>query len=413
MTAGLSAVSKNDDPFRLVTAANVMDAYRHAAALQSAGENAPAAALWARIAAVAPTTAEVRYNLGVTLMALERFEAAETELRQAVALKPEAAFAQHRLGNLLQATGRWAGEAEARYGEALRLDPGLWRAELDLAHLALGRGDFRRGWPLFESRLNLGATHLAPPDLPNVWAGEPADGRRILVWPEQGFGDQIQFVRFVPELAARGAEVTLVAPPELSTLFAGLGVEVVEQADGMALPEPDAWCFLQSLPYRLGMDFEDLSGRPYLAAPADRRAKWSGFAPEGGVGVVWQGRPTPNPHRSLPSREVLQPLADAGARLVDLQPPPGRDFADLAAVMEQLDLIVTVDTAAAHLAGALGKPCWVLLPWLNADWRWMQGRTDSPWYDSVRLFRQPAHGDWASVGRAVAAAWKERSRERA
>jgi len=384
-----------------------MAAVQHASTLQTAGRLEEAADLWARIAAAAPGSAEVRFNLGAVLLGLERFEAAERAFRDALARKPDMASALHRLGNLLQATGRWD-EAEPLYGRALKLDPQLWRAQLDLAHTHLGRGDFKQGWPLFEARRNLGDVHIDAPPFARQWQGEPLAGRSILVWPEQGFGDQIQFVRFVPELARRGAEVTLVAPRELSALFTGLGVQVIERSDGMALAEPNYWTWLQSIPGRLGVTIEDLPGPPYLAAPADRRERWRDFAPRGGVGVMWQGRATPNPHRSLPSFETLRPLADAGAELIDLQPPPGGDFADVAAQMEGLDLIVSVDTAAAHLAGALGKPCWILLPWFNADWRWMQGRADSPWYPSARLFRQPAHGDWASVVAELVAAWRER-----
>jgi hypothetical protein len=396
------------DPFAVLTQANIMSAVQHAAALQSGGRVAEAADLWRRIASAAPANAEARFNLAVSLLAMERFSEAEQAFRSAASLKPDAPFIRHRLGNLLQATGRWA-EAEPHYLAALERDPELWRARLDLAHIYLGQGNFSRGWPLYEARRAvLGEEHLAAPPLANEWQGEPLPGRRLLVWPEQGYGDQMQFARFVPELAARGADVTLVTPPPLTALFRGLGVRVVEKAAEMELPEPDYWTFLLSAPHHLGVRLETLSSAPYLRAPADRRIQWSGYAPKGSVGVVWQGRPTPNPHRSIPSRDVLRPLADAGAKLVYLQPEPGVDFADLAAIIEQLDLVVTIDTAAAHLAGALGKPCWLLTPWFNNDWRWMQDRDDSPWYGSMRLFRQQSHGDWAGVMDEVVAAWKER-----
>lgn len=384
-----------------------MAAVQHAAALQTAGRLAEAADLWARIAAAAPGSAEVRFNLGAVLLGLERFEAAEQAFRDALARKPDMAAALHRLGNLLQATGRWD-EAEPLYVQALRLEPQLWRARLDLAHIHLGRGDYRQGWPLFEARRSLGDAHIDAPPFPRPWQGEPLAGRSILVWPEQGFGDQIQFARFVPGLAAQGADVTLVAPPELSALFADLGVRVVERSAQMALPEPDYWTWLQSIPGFLGTAPGALPASAYLSAPADRRDRWRDFAPKGGVGVMWQGRATPNPHRSLPAFGILRPLAEAGAELIELSPPPDGDFADVAAQMERLDLIVSIDTAAAHLAGALGKPCWILLPWFNADWRWMQGRADSPWYPSARLFRQPAHGDWDSVVAELVAAWRAR-----
>jgi hypothetical protein len=379
-----------------------------AIALQAQGETAAAAQLWRRIVVTIPDNAEVQFNLGATLLPLGEFAEAEAALRKAVALKPGWASPRHRLGNLLYATGRWS-EAEPHYLEALRLAPDVWRCAFDLANLRLGRGDLAGGWPFFEQRRNLGDDHLRPPPLPNEWLGEPPTGKSLLVWPEQGFGDQIQFARFVPELAAQGADVTLLAPPELARLFehafAGPGVRVVAKVDGVEIEQPDHWALVGSLPGRLGVTLPTLSGAPYLSAPQAARNRWKGFAPQGGVGVVWQGRAAPNPHRSLPSAELLEPLARAGANLIDISPPPGGDFADVAAMIEQLDLIVTIDTAAAHLAGAMGKPCWVMLPWLNADWRWMQGRDDSPWYDSVRLFRQPAHGDWNGVIQEVAAAW--------
>ncbi len=395
------------DPFLVLSQANISDACSHAAALLRSGRFGAAAELWGRIAHAAPASAEALVNWGASLLGAERFAEAEQAYRRALRLAPQSPQLQHRLGNLLHATGRWDA-AQPHYEAALAGDPEMWRARLDLAHLHLGRGNFSKGWTLFEARRALGDAHIDSPPLPNEWQGEPLNGASILVWPEQGFGDQVQFARFVPELAARGADVTLVTPPELTALFGGLGVRVVERAPQMELPVPDRWAPLQSLPQHLGVRLETLSHGPYLTAPADRRARWAGYPGAGGVGVVWAGRPTPNPHRSMPSRAVLQPLADAGARLVDLHPPPGRDFADLAAVMEQLDLIVTVDTAAAHLAGALGKPCWVLLPWLNNDWRWMQGRSDSPWYGSMRVFRQRAHGDWRGVMDEVVAAWRAR-----
>lgn len=384
---------------------DLRDAWARAAALQSAGEAVRAAELWSRIAAAAPASAAAQFNLGATLLPQHRFAEAERAFRAALALDPRNAAIQHRLGNLLQATGRWD-EVEGFYLAALRLDPGLLRARIDLAHLYLGQGDFARGWPLFEARRGLGDDHFRPPPLPNEWRGEPLEGRRLLVWPEQGFGDQIQFARWVPELARRGADVTLVTRAELARLFESLGVHVVAEAERLEIAEPDYWTPIASLPLRLGVQADAMPGGAYLAPPDAARERWAGVVARGSAGVMWQGRATPNPHRSLPSRDTLAPLVQAGATLVDLDPTPGSDFGDTAAIIEQLELVVTVDTAVAHLAGALGKPCWVLLPWLNSDWRWMQGRSDSPWYGSARLFRQPSHGDWDSVMAEVVAAWR-------
>jgi tetratricopeptide (TPR) repeat protein len=388
-----------------LTQDNIQAEFMRAGALQQAGRLEEAAALWAEIVAAAPGSPEARANLGAALLELGRFAEAEAELRRALAMAPDAAWAHAGLGRLHLLTHRWA-EAEAAYEAALALAPDDPKARLALGHLCLMRGDYARGWPLYEARSDVPSQNAPRLNLANEWRGELLVGKRLLVWPEQGFGDQIQFARFAPVLQAAGAEVTLVAPPELTALFAGLGVAVAEQQAGpMTLPTPDYWSLLLSIPGRLGTTLETLPQPPYLSAPADRRAKWAGHAPNGAVGVAWRGRATQgNAHRALPSRAALQPLEDAGATLLDLSDPVG-DFADLAAIVEQLELVVTVDTALAHLAGALGKPCWVLLPWFRSDWRWLDGRDDSPWYPSLRLFRQPGFGDWGSAISALAAAY--------
>jgi hypothetical protein len=182
---------------------------------------------------------------------------------------------------------------------------------------------------------------------------------------------------------------------------------LLDQWSDLVLPPTDLWTLLLSIPGRLGTTLQDLPPAPYLKVGEARRARWAGHAPKGAVGIAWRGRATngADRHRSLPSKELLAPLAAAGAPLLDLGDVEG-DFADLAAVIEQLDLVVSVDTATAHLAGALGKPCWVLLPWFRTDWRWLDGRDDSPWYPSVRLFRQPAFGDWAGAIEALVAAYR-------
>ena len=389
-----------------LTQDNIHAEFMRAGALQQAGRLAEAAALWSEIVAAAPQSPEARANSGGTLLELGAFAEAEAELRQAVAMKPEAAWAHYPLGRLFQLTRRWA-EAEAAYGAALGLAPHDPKTRLALGQLYLTLGDYARGWPLYEARSEVPSQNAPRLVLPNPWRGEPVAGKRLLVWPEQGFGDQIQFARFAPVLQATGADVTLAAPPELAALFAGLGVTVVEQTPTpAALPTPDHWTLLLSIPGHLGTTLETLPPAPYLAVPADRRARGAGHAPKGSVGVAWRGRASHgnDAHRSLPSAAAFAPLAAAGAHLVDLTQPIG-DFADLAAVVEQLDLVVTVDTALAHLAGALGKPCWLLLPWFRTDWRWLAEGDDSPWYPSLRLFRQPSFGDWETPIQAAAAAY--------
>jgi tetratricopeptide (TPR) repeat protein len=389
-----------------LTQDNIGAAFMRAGGLQQDGRLAEAAALWREIVAAAPQSPEARANLGGALVELGEFDAAEAELRRAVAMKPDAAWAHYHLGRLFLLTHRWA-PAEAAFEAALARAPGDAKTRLALGQLRLLLGDYARGWPLYEARKEIPSQNAAPLSLPNEWAGEPLFGKRLLVWPEQGFGDQIQFARFAPVLQAMGAEVTLAAPSELTALFATLGVRIADQAEGpLNQPAPDSWTLLLSIPGRLGTTLETLPQPPYLSVPADRRARWAGHAPPGAVGVAWKGRASHgnDAHRSLPSPEALAPLARAGAQLFDLSEPLG-DFADLAAVVEGLDLVVTVDTALAHLAGALGKPCWVLLPWFRTDWRWLEGRDDSPWYPSLRLFRQPSFGDWDGAIGALAAAY--------
>jgi hypothetical protein len=347
-------------------------------------------------------------NLGISLLELGRFDEAEAGVRRAVAMKPGAPWAHQQLGKLLTYTGRWR-EAVAAFQQRLALDPANTAAKLALAYAYLALGDYERGGPLYESRMDVAGQGAERLPMPNQWMGEPVAGKSLLIWPEQGFGDQIQFVRYALALKAAGAEVVLVCPPELQALFAELPVKVLAGAQTLTLDEPDYWTLALSAPGRLGVTLPDVTGAAYLRAPADRRAKWAGHAPPGSIGVAWRGRSThPNDgHRSLPAFEALDPLRRAGANLVDLTEPVG-DFADLAAIIEQLDLVVTVDTAVGHLAGALGKPCWILLPWFRQDWRWLQDRTDCPWYDSVRLFRQTAPGDWGPVLESVAQALEAR-----
>jgi hypothetical protein len=204
----------------------------------------------------------------------------------------------------------------------------------------------------------------------------------------------IMYARFLAELKARGIAPTVVVPPALVRLFEPLGVELVSTGTGGNLPQPDAWTLMGSLPWRLGVTLESLPSAPYLAA-----------APRGpgGIGVVWRGSPTHrnDATRSLPPKLGAELLTLPGA--VDLDPAAtgARDLADTAEIVAGLDQVITVDTAVAHLAGALGRPVSILLPKLNTDWRWLRGRPDSPWYPSARLYRQETARDWRPVLDAV------------
>lgn len=311
----------------------------------------------------------------------------------------DAAFqALVRQGNQARFAGE-AATAETAYRAALKMRPDNAPVMANLGLLLLSVGRYAEGWPLYEARKLIHQPDIPPPPLPE-WRGEPLAGKSLLVWAEQGLGDEIQMARFIAPLKAMGARVTLACSPPLVRLFKSLKVPVLAITPQLKLPRADFQVLMMSLPARLALTLETLSGAPYLAAPATLRT--------GGTGFVWKGNPQhPNDAaRSLPSPEVLGPLA-AWTTLVDLQTPTG-DFLDTARRIQGLDRVITVDTAMAHLCGALGVPCWVMLPAHWTDWRWMRGRDDSPWYGSVRLWRQEVAGDWAGVvarmGEGLAAA---------
>lgn len=310
-----------------------------------------------------------------------------------------------------------AEEALVALGPALEARPSdraVLAASLAVGAALLAAGRYAEGWPLMEARAAVRPDATPPIEVGfPEWRGEPLDGRSILVGVEQGFGDQIMLARFAADLAARGARVTLATRRPLQALLAHApGVEqvvVLGKGETAEIARHDYWTRYFSLPHRLGVTLETLSGAPYLQAPPDRRARWSGHP--GGIGLMWRTSQTGfnAAAKTLPDA-LAQRLLGRGA--VSLQPEHTgvADFADTAAIIERLDLVISVDTSVAHLAGALGKPCWTLLPAKGLDWRWLRGRADSPWYASMRLFRQaPADdptqaGDWTSVLDEVEAA---------
>jgi tetratricopeptide (TPR) repeat protein len=331
---------------------------------------------------------------GARLRALGDLDGARACFRGAVDLAPEAAGPHHHLAGSLEALGR-LGEAEVEYRVALTLAPGSGSTARALAMLLLSQGRYAEGFALFERRHEL--AEMAKPPLPfPEWRGEPVAGRKVLIWPEQGLGDQIQFARFAPILSGMGADVTLVCWPPLARLFAlSLGVRVVAAAGAVEFPDPDYWVMAMSLAGRLGLTPQTLPGDAYLSAPPLPEPLRNGAR----IGVLTRGNPNNanDANRSLGADQAARLGALPGA--IDLDPAEtgARDFADTAAIIENLDLVISVDTAVAHLAGAMGKPCWTLLPRPNTDWRWLRDRRDSPWYPSMRLFRQAAPGNWAGV----------------
>lgn len=301
------------------------------------------------------------------------------------------AEALHHRGVALEAAGR-LDEAEAAFRRVLALQPDAHGTARLLGVLLLRQGRLSEGFHFFEARHAL--PRLAKPALPfPEWRGEPLAGRRLLIWPEQGFGDQIQFARFAPILQAQGVDVTMLCRPGLERLFAqSLGVRVKAAAGSVDFPDPDAWVMAGSLAARMGVTLETIPAEPYLRAAAP--------APSAGlrVGVMSAGNPahSNDANRSLPPADAER-LRALPAQIVELDPAVSgaRDFADTAEIVAGLDLVVSVDTAVAHLAGAMGKPCWVLIPAISTDWRWLRERTDSPWYPSMRLYRQTTPGDWS------------------
>jgi hypothetical protein len=295
-----------------------------------------------------------------------------------------------------------AGHPEAAVSilqQRLREVPHDLVAARNLGIILLTLGRYAEGLPLYETRLE------APnPDAPKLpfprWSGEPIEGKRILIWPEQGLGDQIMFARFAATLAERGCDVTLICRPPLARLFGqNLPVRVLAAEGAVEFPDPDFWLWSNSLLAATGTTLETLPHAPYIFVAGRRRVPFR-------IGVAVRGNPnhSNDAHRSLGDANAEALLAIPGAGSLLPEDTGAEDFAATAEIIAGLDLVISVDTSIAHLAGAMGKPVWVLLPEHRTDWRWMRSREDSPWYPSARLFRQPASGDWGSVVEAVRSA---------
>lgn len=418
--------------------------------LLAAGQPAEAAALLVPLCAEEPLNREASSLLFAALFGAARFADALAEAQRMLAITgPDAPG----LGNVAAAQGRLGRPAEAlaALDEALRLEPGRHEALVNRAallymlgrvpeavacakeglrrfpddanlhwNLAIGQlllGNFEEGWAEHEWRHRQAGTARLPQPR---WQGEALEGRTLFLYGEQGYGDSIQFLRYVPEVAARARTVHLRVPPALEPLLTQLPRNCLLVPKGVALPVTDFECPLMSLPAVLRTTQATIPRQvPYLQADPERVRAWRERLGTGrlNVGIAWSGKPTHfnDVNRSMTLAAFRQAAAD-GCRFVTTQPDVReadraalaawpdlldagrelRDFADTAALVEALDLVISVDTSVAHLAGALARPVWLLLPYVP-DWRWMLDRDDSPWYPTARLYRQPAIGDWESV----------------
>jgi len=454
--------------------------------LQALGRSDEAEQHYRESLAHAPDDAATLNNFGALLHKLERLPEAETCFRRAVSLQHDAREARGNLGNVLFAQQRYA-EAEACYREVLAYDPSfaeVWnnlgrllhevgrldeaaaalRHALTLDHdrvpttfnlslVLLAMGQYEEGWRHYEARFHPSshwgdaASHGVLANLPApLWQGESLDGKSLVVWPEQGLGDVVQFARYLPLLKQRGlSTLTVVCPSALTSLIATVdGVDrCIELDEVAALPAHDYAIPIMSLPLRCGTTLDTIPATvPYLYVPAPLVERWRSSVPAAGlkVGLVWAGDPRPDQaqahatdrRRSLSASAYLPLLQIPGVSFVSLQKgettrgqidtiPSAlrpvdpmehvRDFADTAAIISNLDLVITVDTSVAHVAGALGKPVWILSRF-DGCWRWFADRDDSPWYPRARLFRQSDPGRWGDVVERVAGALEHLRAER-
>jgi Tfp pilus assembly protein PilF len=387
-------------------------------ALKDLGDLAAAADAFRRAIALRPNAAAAHNNLGIVFTALGRWDEALACSAKALQLQPDFADAYTNIGHVRRQQQNLEG-AIAQYRTAIRLKPDFAEAHTSLAHALLQNGDFAEGWAAYEWRwqtrsMLAGRRNFTQPQ----WRGEAGGGRSLLIHAEQGFGDTLQFCRFASQAAARGFRVTLEVQKPLVRLLQGMrGVSVIGR--GEAPPPFDLHTPLLSLPLALGLTKADLLGPgPSLQADPALGAHWrTRLAGLTGlrVGLVWAGshrlaHAGIDQRRSIPLASLAPLFQVPGARFVSLQKdgpampaefplldlmPQVTDFADTAALIENLDLVITVDTAVAHLAGGIGKPVWMLNRF-DGCWRWLAGRRDSPWYPGMRIYPQPAPGDWAA-----------------
>ncbi len=400
-------------------------------ALKALGRPLEAEAAYRRAIEIDPSIDWVWANLAALLLSEGDNQGAVAACRRAIALRPESEVAWFNLGTACKAMNQLE-EAESALRRAIALKPDFAEAHFTLGQTLLLTGMFETGWAEYDWRWKLKdygwlrALHgaFAQP----LWAGEAVRGRTILIYAEQGLGDAIQYVRYVPRLVAMGAAVILAVHPPLKALLAGMAGVTVVGLDERGLPPFDVHCPLLSLPERFATRLATIPAEPaYVRADPARVAHWDSRLPKGRprVGIVWAGNPTQTGDRfRSPRLASVRRLFDMpGLSFVSLQVGAGRDelaasplpphvldlgaeiadFTDTAAIMVGLDLVISSCTAPLHLGGALGVPTWGMIPFAP-HFPWLLGRADTPWYPSMRLYRQAAPGtDWTDVVGRVAA----------
>jgi len=368
-----------------------------------------------------PKLVPAYYNLGNALSDKGEFDRAAAAFRAGISLNPNWPELHNSMGVALRNWGKHD-EALAAFRQSVALQPDYPDGHWNLGITLLLLGDYSNGWPEYEWRRKIAEIvqprNIAKPE----WNGEPLDGKTILLHAEQGFGDTLQFIRYAPLVAKRNAKVIVECPLELANVLRGVeGIDrIITRGDSW--PSYDLQSSIMSLPLKFGTTPDTIPSHPYLSPPPDRIAAWRDRLgnPDARrrIGLIWAGRPEHTNDRRRSMRfDQFVPLAEIkSTRFFSLQkgpassqaanPPPGMDlsdctpdlydFVETASLIANLDLVICVDTSVAHLAGAIGKPVWLLLPHAP-DWRWMLNRTDTPWYPTMRLFRQSTPGDWASV----------------
>lgn len=391
--------------------------------LYTAGRYQEAEVLFRASLEEAPHDAAAHYNLGVVLARQDRYHEAIVCFAAALKHNPNLSLAYSNAGFCLHELGeiRMARQAFSLAQQLAPEDP-LSRLNEGLADLTLG--EFSDGWLKFEARWERAETKSRQRKFTQpLWRGESLQGKTLLLHAEEGFGDSLQMIRYTSLLQKRGAKLVLEVQPALTHLFhASLPADIRILNDGDALPDFDFHVPMLSTPIGFNTQLDTIpADTPYLRAPAEDRARWANSMPSrkrSRIGLVWAGRPSHerDRFRSLLLTQLSPLFALTDILWVNLQQPLStedeafflshygfvgtpsafRDFADTAGLIDNLDLVITIDTSIAHLSGALAKPTWLLLPHV-ADWRWLLGRTDSPWYPTMRLYRQPKAGDWTSV----------------